>query len=198
MAIRAIVPKFRIKFRLLYIKPPTCLRRVRTEENIAVVSHMIINYLLLNNVENFSEGFRCEAFQNTTGARIEAERPTATQNFWWMGTWKVGRRCTSISKNCVQQRSSFLAQWQPWALQKLPMHQEKVTVWFSLWASGIMGSYFFKDAANRNVTVCYREIIFNFFAQNTRAWLAWHVVSTRRWHMPHSTRKNRLIERRLR
>ena len=37
-AIRAIVTKFRIKFILLDIKPPTRLRRVRVEENIAAVS----------------------------------------------------------------------------------------------------------------------------------------------------------------
>ena len=37
-AIRAIVSKFRIKFAMLEIKPPTRLRRMRTEENIAVVS----------------------------------------------------------------------------------------------------------------------------------------------------------------
>ncbi|XP_054734645.1 uncharacterized protein LOC129242112 [Anastrepha obliqua] len=37
-AIRAIVTKFRTKFTLLDIKPPTRLRIVRTEENIAAVS----------------------------------------------------------------------------------------------------------------------------------------------------------------
>ena len=37
-AIRAIVTKFRTKFTFLDIKPATRLRRVRTEENIAVVS----------------------------------------------------------------------------------------------------------------------------------------------------------------
>ena len=34
----AIVTKFRTKFKLLDIKPPTHLDRVRTEENIAAVS----------------------------------------------------------------------------------------------------------------------------------------------------------------
>ena len=43
MAIRAIVNKFRIKFTLLNIKPPTHLRRVRTEENIAAVSASVID-----------------------------------------------------------------------------------------------------------------------------------------------------------
>ena len=37
-AIRAIVTKFRTKFTLLDLKPPTRLRRERTEENIGAVS----------------------------------------------------------------------------------------------------------------------------------------------------------------
>jgi hypothetical protein len=37
-AIRALVTEFRTKFTLLDIKPPTRLRRVRTEENIVAVS----------------------------------------------------------------------------------------------------------------------------------------------------------------
>ena len=37
-----------------------------------------------------------------------------------------------------------------------------------------------------------------FFAQNARAWLAWHVVSTTRCHLPHSLRNNGLNERRVR
>ena len=38
VVIRAIVTNFRTKFTLLDIKPPTRLRRVLTEENIATVS----------------------------------------------------------------------------------------------------------------------------------------------------------------
>ena len=44
------------------------------------------------------------------------------------------------------------------------MHPEKVTVRCGLWAGAIIGPYFFKDAANRNVTVNgerYREMISN-------------------------------------
>ena len=33
------------------------------------------------------------------------------------------------------------------------MHPEKVTVCCGLWAGGIIGTNFFKDAANRNVTM---------------------------------------------
>ena len=51
------------------------------------------------------------------------------------------------------------------ALQKLSMHPEKFTVWYDLCAGGIIGPYFFKDAANRNETVNgeRREMISNFF-----------------------------------
>ena len=72
-AIRATVTKFRTKFTLFDIKPPTRLRRVRTEENIAAVSASVnddyhdsppfaaIGPLLLNNVENFAKRFKCKA-----------------------------------------------------------------------------------------------------------------------------------------
>ena len=45
--------------------------------------------------------------QNTAGARIEAERPTATQTFWLMGSWKVGRISTFLSNNCVSDEAHF-------------------------------------------------------------------------------------------
>lgn len=60
---------------------------------------------------------------------------------------------------------------QPEALQELPLHPEKCTVWCGLWAGGIIGPYFFKDDNGRNVTVNgerYRVMIGDFFAQNGR------------------------------
>ena len=46
-----------------------------------------------------------------------------------------------------KQNCRFWSEDQPEELQKLSMHSEKVTVWCGLWAGGITGSYFFKDAA---------------------------------------------------
>ena len=46
------------------------------------------------------------------------------------------------------------------------MHLEKVTVGYGLSAGGIIGPYFFKDAANRNVTMNgerYLEMIYYYF-----------------------------------
>ncbi|GFV26127.1 DUF4817 domain-containing protein [Trichonephila clavipes] len=47
-----------------------------------------------------------------------------------------------------------------------PLHPEKLTVWCTLWAGGIIGPYFFKNDEGHNVTVSgdrYRAMITNFF-----------------------------------
>ncbi|GFX89723.1 putative DD41D transposase [Trichonephila clavipes] len=47
-----------------------------------------------------------------------------------------------------------------------PLHPEKLTVWCALWASGIIGPYFFKNDEDHNVTVNgdrYRAMITNYF-----------------------------------
>ncbi|GFX20489.1 uncharacterized protein TNCV_3488461 [Trichonephila clavipes] len=46
------------------------------------------------------------------------------------------------------------------------LHAEKLTVWCALWASGIIGPYFFKNVEGHNVTVNgdrYRAMMTNFF-----------------------------------
>ena len=101
-----------------------------------------------------------------------------------------------------KQNCRFWIKDQPEELQKLPMHPEKVTVCCGLWAGGIIGPYFFKDAANRNVTVNgqrYREMISNFFWPICKSLTCRTcMISTRRCPRPHSTRNNGLIERRVR
>uniref|UniRef100_W8AUP5 Uncharacterized protein n=1 Tax=Ceratitis capitata TaxID=7213 RepID=W8AUP5_CERCA len=66
-----------------------------------------------------------------------------------------------------KQNCRFWSEDQPEALQELPMHPEKVTVWCSLSAGGITRTYFLKGDANRNATVNSergkREMISNFF-----------------------------------
>ena len=100
-----------------------------------------------------------------------------------------------------KQNCRFWSEDQPEALQELPMHPEKVTVWCGLWAGGIIGPYSFEDDANRNVTVNgerYRVMISNFFFPKIQE-LDWHDMwFERRCHMPHSTLNNGLIERRVR
>ena len=125
-------------------------------------------------MENFAEGFRCETFQDTAGARTEAEGPTA-RKVEFLALGKLADDPLFYRKIVFSDEAHFWLNlyinkqncrfWSE-ELQKLPMHAEKVTVWCGLWAGGIIGPYFFKDAANRNVTVNgerYREMISNFF-----------------------------------
>ena len=70
-----------------------------------------IGALLLNNLEIFAEGFRCKTFPNTAGQELKPNDLLHCRNF---GVWTPGNLCqrsTSLSKNCVQLRSSILALW---------------------------------------------------------------------------------------
>ncbi|GFX02455.1 DUF4817 domain-containing protein [Trichonephila clavipes] len=54
----------------------------------------------------------------------------------------------------------------PQVYVETPLHPEKLTVWFALWAGGIIGPYFFKNDEGHNVIVNgdrYRAMITNFF-----------------------------------
>ncbi|GFY36323.1 DUF4817 domain-containing protein [Trichonephila clavipes] len=54
----------------------------------------------------------------------------------------------------------------PQVYVETPLHPEKLTVWCALWASGIIGPYFFKNDEGHNVPVNgdrYRAMITNFF-----------------------------------
>ncbi|GFY31429.1 DUF4817 domain-containing protein [Trichonephila clavipes] len=54
----------------------------------------------------------------------------------------------------------------PQVYVETPLHPEKLTVWCSLWAGGIIGPYFFKNDEGHNVTVNgdrYKAMITNFF-----------------------------------
>ena len=106
-------------------------------------------------------------------ARIEAERPTAMRIF---GEWALGKltedtllyRIIVFSDDAYfwlngyvnKQNYRFWSEGQPEALLKLPIRPEKVTVCCDLYADGIIGSYLFKDAANRNVTVNDIQLFF--------------------------------------
>ncbi|GFW69934.1 putative transposase [Trichonephila clavipes] len=54
----------------------------------------------------------------------------------------------------------------PQVYVETPLHPGKLTVWYALWAGGIIGPYFFKNDEGHNVTVngvWYRAMITNFF-----------------------------------
>lgn len=61
---------------------------------------------------------------------------------------------------------------QPEVYQERPLHPLKTTVWCALWAGGIIGPYFFKNAAGQHVTVNgerYRAMITDFLLPQIEA-----------------------------
>lgn len=61
---------------------------------------------------------------------------------------------------------------QPEEVQELPLNPEKTTVWCGLWAGGIIGPYFFKTEAGRNITVNgdrYRAMITDYLIPEIEA-----------------------------
>lgn len=67
-----------------------------------------------------------------------------------------------------KQNSRIWGDENPHAIQELPLHPQKVTVWCAIWAGGIIGPYFFENCEGAAVTVDgnrYRAMLTNFFWQ---------------------------------
>ncbi|GFU74216.1 DUF4817 domain-containing protein [Trichonephila clavipes] len=65
-----------------------------------------------------------------------------------------------------KQNGRIWSEANPQVYVETPLHPEKLTVWYALWAGGIIGPYFFKNDEGHNVTVNgdrYRAMITNFF-----------------------------------
>ncbi|GFV04172.1 transposable element Tc3 transposase [Trichonephila clavipes] len=65
-----------------------------------------------------------------------------------------------------KQNCRIWSEGNPQVYVETPLNPEKLTVWCALWASGIIGPYFFKNDEGHNVTVNgdrYRAMITNFF-----------------------------------
>ncbi|GFU94627.1 DUF4817 domain-containing protein [Trichonephila clavipes] len=66
----------------------------------------------------------------------------------------------------VSVANHYSSEANPQVYVETPLHLEKLTVWCTLWAGGIIGPYFFKNDEGHNVTVKgdrYRAMIPNFF-----------------------------------
>lgn len=64
-----------------------------------------------------------------------------------------------------KQNCRIWATKQPYVLKEEALHSPKVTVWCGIWARGVIGPYFFEDAAGKTVTVTgerYRHMIETF------------------------------------
>lgn len=71
-----------------------------------------------------------------------------------------------------KQNCRIWAEEQPQAVQELPLHPQKTTVWCGLWAGGIIGPYFFKNEEGRHVTVNgarYRAMITDYLLPEIEA-----------------------------
>ncbi|GFW05771.1 DUF4817 domain-containing protein [Trichonephila clavipes] len=78
----------------------------------------------------------------------------ATRSHFWLNGYVNKQNCRIWSEA------------NPQVYVETPLHPEKLTVWCSLWAGGIIGPYFFKNDEGHNVTVNvdrYRAMITNFF-----------------------------------
>ncbi|GFT49862.1 DUF4817 domain-containing protein [Trichonephila clavipes] len=92
-----------------------------------------------------------------------------------------------------------LSEANPQVYVETPLNPEKLTVWSTLWAGGIIGPYFFKHDEGYNVTVNgdrYRAMISNFFIPELNN----HDVQELWFQQdgatcPHSSCHNRFIKR---
>ncbi|GFS64532.1 DUF4817 domain-containing protein [Trichonephila clavipes] len=73
---------------------------------------------------------------------------------------------TGLNGYVNKQNCRIWSEVNPQVYVETPLHPEKLTVWCTLWAGGIIGPYFFKNDEGHNVTVNgdrYRDMITNFF-----------------------------------
>ena len=70
----------------------------------------------------------------------------------------------------------------PHVLHESSLHPEKITVWCSLWADGVIVPYFFRDDQDQHVTVNgnrYRSMITEYFGSNWMIW-TWRTCGSNR------------------
>ena len=80
--------------------------------------------------------------------------------------WMSDEADFHVSGFVNKQNFSYWSQANPRALHKKPLHSQKVTVWCTMSALGIIGPYFFENEAGNAVTVNadrYVEMLQNFF-----------------------------------
>ncbi|GFT19729.1 DUF4817 domain-containing protein [Trichonephila clavipes] len=85
---------------------------------------------------------------------FEAAKNICDEAHFWLNGYVNKQNC------CIWSEAN------PQVYVQTPLHPEKLTVWCSLWAGGIIGPYFLKNGEGHNVTVNgdrYRAMITNFF-----------------------------------
>ncbi|QQP37612.1 Putative DD41D transposase, partial [Caligus rogercresseyi] len=177
--IRAVITKFRTKFTLLDIKPSTRMRTVRTEENIAAVASSVnenremsirrrsqqlgLCYSTTWKILSVDLGLKAYKIQ-----LLQELKPNDLPQRLMFGEWALEQLDENplfyrkivfsdeahfwLNGYVNKQNCRIWSDEQPHAINELPMHPEKTTVWCGLWAGGIIGPFFFKDDRGRNVT----------------------------------------------
>ena len=159
-------------------------RSVRCVENIAAAEDSVLegpNMSLTRRSQalGISVTSLWRRLQNQIDARTEAAWPPEASyvlELGWATTWKwLG----FLSKHHLQRWGSFwlngfvnkqnMLYWSdsnPHVLHESSLHPDKITVWCSLWAGGVIAPYFFRDDQNRYVTMngnSYRSMITEYF-----------------------------------
>lgn len=190
--IRETITKFRTNFTLLDIHPSTRVRTARSNENIVAVAESVredrdqsirrrsqalgISYGTLWRILKCDLGLKAYKIQ-----LVQELKPGDLGLRFNFGLWALQQLQVDpffyrkivfsdeahfwLNGFVNKQNCRIWADEQPEAIQELPMQPEKCTVWCGLWAGGIIGPYFFKNAEGVRVTVNgprYRAMINEF------------------------------------
>ncbi|GFX45765.1 DDE_3 domain-containing protein [Trichonephila clavipes] len=100
------------------------------------------------------ELFPKQTLKNTLERKLKSTPTDGDEAHFWLNGYVNKQNCRIWSEA------------NPQVYVETPLHPEKLTVWYALWAGRIIGPYFFKNDEGHNVTVNgdrYRAMITNFF-----------------------------------
>ena len=179
-AVRAIVDKLETKFTLLDVPVPKIRRIARSEEIIAAISASIQNEPNQSIPRRSQElgiaqttlwrimrkDLGLNAFKIKLTQELKPLDHLKRQNFSNWALAKVEENEEFNRKIIFSDEAHFwlngfvskqnMRYWSatnPNVLLKIPLHPQKVTVWCSFHAGGVIGPYFFVDENDRHVTV---------------------------------------------
>lgn len=178
--IRETINKFRTTFSLLDVHHPTRVRRSRTAGNIAAVAESVredpkqsirrrsqglgLSYGTLWSILKKDLGLKAYKIQ-----LVQELKPLDHPMRQRFGLWALEQLQIDpffyrkivfsdeahfwLNGYVNKQNCRIWADEQPEVTHELLMHPEKCTVWCGVWAGGIIGPYFFKNAEGQRVNV---------------------------------------------
>lgn len=190
--IRETINRFRTNFTLLDHHPSTRVRPARNADNIAAVAESIRenrdqSIRRRSQALGLSYGSLWRILKRDLGLKaykiqlVQELKPFDLRLRFDFGLWALEQLQIDpffyrkiifsdeahfwLNGYVNKQNCRIWADEQPEAIQELPMHPDKCTVWCGLWTGGIIGPYFFKNANGVRVTVNgdrYRAMINEF------------------------------------